>query len=269
MKIAVIVSSQDPAGLTMKECLLGLFSFKDIDEKFNGSAVYVYKNLTLYTIEEKTIYAENIDKSIDSDFFVFCSMHRAQNQPLQITCHPAGNWGKAELGGQEKTLNLACASYLKELFIEQNKCGHGIGRDITLEATHHGPYIEKPCLFIETGNDENGWSDKKAGEANARAIVNTFTREPGKYKIAIGLGGLHYPSSFNRRMLHTDIAISHICPKYSLDKLDREMLQQAVDKTVEKVDFILLDWKGLGTEKQRIVNLLKEMKLEYKKTEQV
>jgi D-tyrosyl-tRNA(Tyr) deacylase len=47
-----------------------------------------------------------------------------------------------------------------------------------------------------------------------------------------------------------------------LEKLDKEMILQSIERTKEKVDFILLDWKGLGTEKQRIVELLKNMNLE-------
>ena len=42
-----------------------------------------------------------------------------------------------------------------------------------------------------------------------------------------------------------------------LPYLTEEILIEAIEKTQEKVDFILLDWKGLGTEKTRIINLLK------------
>ena len=38
---------------------------------------------------------------------------------------------------------------------------------------------------------------------------------------------------------------------------------------MEKGDFVLLDWEGLGKEKQRIVELLNKMNLEVKRTEQV
>ena len=182
MEVAIIICSTDPAGMNMKESLITLFPFKETDETFNNHPIYEHKNLKIYTTEEKTIYAENIDKKINADFFVFCSTHRTKNQPLQITTHPPGNWDKAILGGKEKTLNKVSAAYQKELFIEQTNHGKDIGRDITLEATHHGPYIEKPCIFIEIGNDENGWKDKKAGDVNAKAIVNTFTKSPKNTK---------------------------------------------------------------------------------------
>ena len=52
-----------------------------------------------------------------------------------------------------------------------------------------------------------------------------------------------------------------------LENLSEDLIKQAVDKTKEKVDFILLDWKGLGKEKQRITEMLKN--LEVKRTDQV
>lgn len=54
-----------------------------------------------------------------------------------------------------------------------------------------------------------------------------------------------------------------------LEKLDEGLIKQSIEKTIEKVDFVLLNWKGLGTEKQRIVELLKNLNLEVRKTEQV
>lgn len=89
------------------------------------------------------------------------------------------------------------------------------------------------------------------------------------YKIAFGIGGPHYANTFNKRILEKDIAIGHICPKYQLQNLDKEMIQQAMKKTIPKPDFVLLDWKGLGKEKQRIINLLNELKIEFKRSDQL
>ena len=54
-----------------------------------------------------------------------------------------------------------------------------------------------------------------------------------------------------------------------LDNLDKEMIKQAVSKTYEKLDFVLLDWKGLGKHKQRIVDILQELRIEYKRTDKL
>ena len=54
-----------------------------------------------------------------------------------------------------------------------------------------------------------------------------------------------------------------------LDKLDEEMIKQGIEKNNEKVDFVLLDWKGLGQEKQKIIDLLKKLNIKYERTDQI
>ena len=44
------------------------------------------------------------------------------------------------------------------------------------------------------------------------------------------------------------------------------MLKQAEQKTTEQIKQVLLDWKGLGEEKERIVSILDELGLECKRT---
>ena len=80
------------------------------------------------------------------------------------------------------------------------------------------------------------------------------------------LGGGHYNSAANKIMERTEYAVGHICPKYALANLDSEMITQAIEKTIPKPSLVALDWKGLGQEKERIVNLLDEMNIKYKKS---
>ena len=54
-----------------------------------------------------------------------------------------------------------------------------------------------------------------------------------------------------------------------LENLDIEMLKQAIEKNVEKVDLILLDWKGLGQYKQKVLDLVKETGLPYERTDKI
>eukprot|EP01034_Spumella_vulgaris_P032218 gene32218-39785_t len=35
---------------------------------------------------------------------------------------------------------------------------------VTLEATHHGPYVEVPACFVEIGSTEEGWVNQQAGD---------------------------------------------------------------------------------------------------------
>ena len=142
-------------------------------------------------------------------------------------------------------------------------------QEVIQEATHHGPYLETPSMFIEIGSEEKQWKDKKLGKLLAKAVYHLITTEPEKCRAAFGIGGQHHTPNFKKVMLKTDIAFGHVCPKYNLENLTKEMILQAIERTKEKVDLIVLDWKGLGQEKERIVKLLEELKLNYKKSKEL
>ncbi|MBI2659609.1 hypothetical protein HYX07_00430 [Candidatus Woesearchaeota archaeon] len=274
MDIAIISSSKDLAGINIRNNLIELFDFVKIKEKFDNNDIFEYseipnKIIKSYLIEDDLIFSENIDKKINADILIFASKHRSKENTKSFAVHAIGNWGKAEFGGQEGKFCPSSAVLLKNLFIELNNIAETSGYELTMEATHHGPYVEKPAVFCEIGSTEEEWNDKGNGELMAKAIIQGLRNENKNYEIAIGIGGPHYCSNFNKVALRTDIAFSHFCPKYHLDKLDENLLVQSVEKTIEKIDFVVLDWKGLGTEKQRIVELLKGLNLEFKRTDQI
>ena len=269
MNIAIISSSKDPAGVNIRNSLIELFKFEIIDDKFDGNDVFQYKNIKSYLINDDLIHSENIDRKINADILVFASKHRSKENTQSFAVHPIGNWNNAELGGKEKTLCNSSVVLLKNLFVELNENAKNSGYEITLEATHHGPFVETPSVFVEIGSTEKEWSDLLNGEIIAKTIMNGLKNENANYKTAVGIGGPHYCSNFNKVMLRTDIALSHICPKHHLQNLDEHLIKQSIEKTKEKVDFILLDWKGLGTEKQRILEMLKNLGLEIKRTDQL
>lgn len=273
-QIAIIASSKDPAGVNIRNNLIESFGFEKADEKFYNNDVLSYgkirnKAIKLYLIKDDLIFAENIDKKINADTFIFASKHRSKENTPSFSVHPIGNWNKAEFGGNEKSLCPSSAVLLKNLFFELNNFAKDANFELTMEATHHGPYVEKPAVFVEIGSTDKEWSDEINGEIISKTIIEALNNENRNYKIAVGIGGPHYCNNFNKIVLRTDIAISHICPKFHLDKLDESLIKQSIEKTVEKIDFILFDWKGLGTEKQRVVELLKSMNLEFKRTDKI
>ncbi len=273
MNIAIVSSSKDPAGINIRNNLIELFDFKKTSEKFDNNDTFQFgirnNNIKLYLTNEDLIFSENIDEKINADIFIFASKHRSKEGTRSFAVHPIGNWGKAEFGGSEKKLVLSSAVLLKNLFLELSNDAKDTDYELTMEATHHGPYVEKPSVFVEIGSTEEEWSDKSNGEIIAKTIMKSLSNENKNYKIAFGIGGPHYCSNFNKIELRTDIAFSHFCPKYMLEKLDEELIRQSIQKTTEKVDFVVLDWKGLGKEKQRIVEMLKNLDLEYKRSDQV
>jgi len=266
MKVALIITTPDFAGLNIKDNLIENYKFKKTDKSFEDKEIYTYANklntLNIYTTDIKCIYCENFDKEIDADLFLFPTTHRSEAGTNSLSCHVQGNWGKETLGGIPKDLSIAPANILKEIFKQLNSFNGQ--EEITLEVTHHGPELNKPTIFLEIGSDESQWKRPELGKFMAQVIINTFSKKIPEYKTALGVGGPHYCNNFNKIQLNNDIAIGHMCPKYNLQNLDKEMIIQAINKTTPKPHFIILDWKGLGKEKQRIKELSQEIADELK-----
>jgi len=270
MHKAIITSKDCIAGQNIKQRLLETGEFSEKDEKFDGHAVYSIDkyNTKLYTINEKHIFADDIDKKINADLFIFASTHTSQSGIPSLSAHPVGNWAKPELGGRDRELVPSPSRYIREAIKKLEEIA-GNGKtdfDIMQEATHHGPYLEKPCMFIEIGADEKQWVREDAGNIIAETIMHLISKEPERTKTVFGIGGPHGTPNFRKLILKHNLSLGHVCPKYMLSSLDKEMILKAMEKHTEKPELIVLDWKGMGTEKDRIVKLLEELNIEYKKT---
>ena len=265
MKPSIIVSKQDPAGLNIRDVLAGVHGFAKTTETFHGNPVFMKQGIKIYTLDERTIDSEDIDTEVEGDWLIFATRHQAASKKKCFCVHAPGNWSKAEAGGEDKKLCNALPGVMKEAL---KKIDSAYGDDefaIAQECTHHGPAIDKPCLFIEIGSTEDEWTRRDAGDVIASA-VNYITMNPiKKYKEVIVIGGGHYNQVATKLMFNTEYAIGHICPKYMLESLNKDMLMQAVEKNGERFEMVVLDWKGLGTEKSRIVEMLEDLGVKYER----
>jgi D-aminoacyl-tRNA deacylase len=181
-----------------------------------------------------------------------------------LTCHAIGNWGKAELGGKDATLVLSSAFLLRNylLELEKQKLQKNLDFEVTLECTHHGPFLSKPTVFIELGSSEEQWSNAIAAQAVAETIAKATSLDCNSAVIpAIGVGGTHYCSEFSKLVLRKPFAFSHICPEYALQNFNEALLQQAVACSLEKPQLVVIDWKGLGKQKEKILSLFSNQSL--------
>lgn len=272
MKIAIIISKTDPAALNINDKLLENYSFEEQEDKYNDNNTYKLKDknikheVTLYQTNKESINCEHIDKEIDADFFIFATRHQAASGIPSFSVHAPGNWAKAEYGGENRKLNKTLANYQKEAYILLNKNAIE-GFEVVNEVTHHGPYLETPCMFIEIGSTEKQWTIKEAAQVIAKTIIDLLKTKIKQYTIAFGIGGLHTCPNFNKVILNTDYAIGHICPKYMLEELDKELILQAMKTSGAKL--IILDWKGLKDQKEQISNLIQELNIESKRTKEL
>ncbi len=256
MEAAIIVSAGDPAGQTIKSVLQQM-SFSETAEQYDGYRILRRGNTKLYTTVKESIHFEECD-TISADFLIFSTKHVSTKGVPSLCTHAIGNWGTAEMGGREKTLGIAPAPYLKralQLLEEKNL----LGFDVFQEATHHGPASQKPILFIEIGSSQKEYENREAGFIIANTLLDILSFKPLAEKTAVGIGGLHHSPNFKKIQLNSNIAVGHICPKYNLPFLTKEMVVQAIDRTSPKAELIILDWKGLGENKERIKQLVDEV----------
>ncbi len=261
-KKTVVVSKEDIGGMNIYSRLLENFDFVETGHSYRENPFYESKKagLRLILIDSLHIFSEHLDE-LNAEFIIFASRHSSKSGKPTLSVHPVGNWGRAELGGVSRELGLSSAALMKSYLVglKEKQEQLDLEYEVSYEATHHGPFLKTPCCFIEIGSTEPQWRDEKAGLAVAETIVEK-TAFP-ECRAAIGLGGLHYNPRFTKIALFTEHAFSHMCPKYNLPNFNLEMLEKAVSASLEKVEEIIVEYKGLGSEKQRILALLEQQGL--------
>ena len=150
MKIAIIISKIDKAGMNIKNFLIE--KFIKSNELFEDNFIYNYKEnkeIKLYITDKEIVFVDV--NEIKADLIIFASRHSSVNKIPCYTCHATGNWNKAQLGGIDNKLSLTSAYFLREIFLllnEQNEI------EVFQEVSHHGPLTNVPSIFIEIGSTE-------------------------------------------------------------------------------------------------------------------
>ncbi len=205
------------------------------------------------------------------DYFLYASTHKSESGLPALTAHVPGNWNAADFGGSPRTLNTAYACKLKQIlqFLAEGARAHKLDWPINMEVDHHGPTPDggnKALLFVEIGSGLEQWENEVAGKVVAEAMMKALFRPTPPAPVYFGIGGGHYAPKFTHVMLDSEKAVGHVLPKYHAASFDEHMLRQAMEKTVEKVEGALVDWKGLGKEeRERVVALLEKEGVPYKR----
>ena len=271
-KYLIVASKKDKAGINITT-QLSQFRKNPIVPVLKGDEA----GFDFYLVEEEIIHTRNLDydKINKYDFIIFASKHKSEKSEKTLSVHMPGNWRRADFGGQPERVCKSSAIFFKQIFekLKANADKYELkDYKVTLEATHHGPLIDKPCIFIEIGSTENEWVNRKAGFIVAKTISDIIkeTRENPYNEVAVGIGGPHYCPNFNKIQLSSNVALSHIIPSYVMP-ITEQMIIEAIKKTEEEVDFVLLDWKGIKTadERKRIIEILDKNYIQHKKTSDI
>jgi D-aminoacyl-tRNA deacylase len=257
--------------MTMVNYLIDNKGFSIYDDNNNSIKSKVYKNIELYISTKSSLYLEDLDEIYPhSKAFIFLSRHRSESGIPTLTCHCTGNYGvDTNYGGNQREIAISYP-YLQKQYLKRitNAKSSIPDYDIIIEATHHGPTsLKKPVLFAEIGSTEIQWLDRNAASVVCDCILNIIANglEEHCEKVGIGLGGTHYPIKFNKLLLETEFGLAAVAAKYNLKSIDEKMLHQMIVKSVEKVTHIVVDWKGLGKEKNRIMRLVENTGLDVLK----
>ena len=233
-KYLVVASKKDLAGINITTQL------SQFRQNPLTSVISDKPSFDFYLGGEEIISDENLDleKINRYDFIILASKHQSKEGVKSLSVHAPGNWSSTQpkFGGKPGKICPSSAGFQKQLFENLNKqmIEHKLKKyQATLECTHHGPLINKPCVFIEIGSTETEWKDRRAGFVIAKTIIDTIEnfKENPYNEIAIGIGGPHYCPNFNKIQLNSNFAISHIIPGYVLPITD-EMIKEAVNKTL-------------------------------------
>jgi D-aminoacyl-tRNA deacylase len=131
-----------------------------------------------------------------------------------------------------------------------------------MEATHHGPTaLKKPTIFIEIGTTEKQWNDESLCNSVANLVHQVMTKKIQTNPVAICFGGTHYPEKFTNELLEGEFALGTVMPKHALDNLDESLFEHILQQN-KMATTALLDWGGLGSNKQKVIALLEKRDLE-------
>ncbi len=258
-----MLSSEDVAAVNILSRLKESYGFKE-----RGSEkIYSWNWVDLVVVDEPILYADKAVASVKADMIVVISKHVSEGGRRCLLVHSTGNWGeKTVYGGMPYTLSMTSAQLVYKAVhackaaVENNRLKDV---EVGIEATHHGPYSEKPLIFVELGSGEKDWKDLKMAETAAEACVEIFRQNiKSPSNNAIGFGGGHYARDVLKVILSEEMAVGHIASKYHFP-LPERMVVQAVEKTLEKPSKALVDWDGLRSEhREALVKVLKEIGVE-------
>jgi D-aminoacyl-tRNA deacylase len=265
--ITIAYSESDPVSLNAAQRII---SYHGLEEK--GIGLHGSGRIELRRVEGSMLRSEAAD-GIGSDLIIFLSQHSSRAGVPSLTVHSLGNWGSdTKLGGKPHTLSTAAPSAM--LAILTRMSGSQIKTEKTYEATHHGPQLSTPSLFAEVGGNETITKDSRmAGEMGLivyGAAVQIASHHAEYSRVAIGIGGSHYPSKFTQLAIGKGYAFGHIMPRHAVFNEDGTdnlgMLAQAQSRSAQRPDIAVIEWKSFNSQaRSRIIKALGNIGIDHER----
>ncbi len=270
-EVAIICSTADPASLNIFQRLSELTAWEDHGE-YRSSG---HRSLIVHGERQTALYgldARLEGMGLHPEMVVFACRHQSEKGVPWMGGHFTG-----ELNGSQDGLRRlsAAAPFGLRSFLHNISKLAPEGFRISAEATHHGPTdVSTPSFFAEIGSSQSQWTDPSAGEAVARAILaleagaRDDARETPVPPVFLGFGGGHYVQRQTSLMFEADVAFGHLFSSYQIDRLDREIVEEARRKS--GAGYAYIDRKSLRSEeKKRVGAIIEELGLPIMRSKEI
>jgi D-aminoacyl-tRNA deacylase len=198
-----------------------------------GRAVLWLQNESLLRLDnpQNLVPALSSEEKDGIEEVIFLSRHSAASGVASLTVHPIGvAWLKSDecekyggKGGRCSPPSSRIGRIYRNLLAETKKRGLEKTFEVTMEATHHGPFTEIPTCFVEIGSDEKTWPNEEAASVWADLLKDELAREPDNESngmVVALLGGGHYiPKMNDCARLGEDLYVGHSIASYGLQNL--------------------------------------------------
>lgn len=247
MVAVILVSQEDPVALNVLQVLVENYGF--VERLKDGEVVYHRDGIDVVSIGGSPLFSDGKLAGLEAELVVVPSRHRSESGRKSLLAHAVGNWDDdVGLGGRPRTLSYTSAQAIYRSvhsFMESVDRFGLTGWEVGMEVTHHGPYSEKPLVFVELGSTPTEWSDRRLAELVAESCLRAYDGEMAR-EVAVGFGGGHYARRFVQ-LMDEGVAFGHIAPRYRLPVTD-DLVAQAFLKTVEGPTRAYLEWDGMRSD---------------------
>ncbi|XP_059640613.1 D-aminoacyl-tRNA deacylase-like [Cornus florida] len=244
MVTLVVATTTDPASIGPASALLAMPGWHP-GPLVQGIPSFVNKEVRLLKHDNSIVKEDHLDKRWEAvtgevvDEVIFLSKHTAVSNRPALTVHPIGvpHLREGEVppaGGKPGWAappNPRIGPWLRLLKTIAESHNLTPEFEVTLEATHHGPEINSPTMFVEIGSTEEYWRRQDAAQAIALLVweglglgggvsVGDWNRNNGQNKILVGVGGGHYVPRHMDIVLKDGVWVGHLLSGYALPMED-------------------------------------------------
>ncbi len=241
----LVVSRADIASVRLGEALLKVTRWEEASV-LEGGHVHRAGSHRMWWLQDRVLHEDLIDErfyagtGFKADEVLFLSRHAAASGRPCLTVHPIGVLDagppdvQPQYGGRRGYCPPPARSFSPWLDLLEamgRKNGFPEGFTSSAEATHHGPWLTTPSVFIEVGSDLAAWESTPPAAfwADVLCLGLGFTdtedvtltrlvdrvRNPPRLPRLVGIGGGHYAARHRDVARKHEVLLGHIVPNWA------------------------------------------------------